>query len=129
MNLTAKQEAFARAYVANGGNATRAAIKAGYSERSARFVGAENLTKPNIRDFIDSLKKPVNESLGITAEWVRSRLREEAMAKRSPATARIRALELIGKDLGMFTGESGEDEDRTWTIEIETIDVGSTDEE
>tara|TARA_R100000541_G_scaffold15707_2_gene25077 strand:- start:78 stop:494 length:417 start_codon:yes stop_codon:yes gene_type:complete len=49
IKLTKKQDAFIKAYLLNGGNATRAAIEAGYSEDSARFVGAENLTKPNIK--------------------------------------------------------------------------------
>ncbi len=50
--LTPKQKAFADEYLKSG-NATQAAIKAGYSDKSARFVGAENLTKPNIKAYID----------------------------------------------------------------------------
>lgn len=49
--LTVKQERFADAYIISG-NATEAAIKAGYRENSARQVGAENLSKPDIRDYI-----------------------------------------------------------------------------
>ena len=44
--LTLKQSAFIKAYLLNGGNATQAAIKAGYSEKTAQAIGAENLTKP-----------------------------------------------------------------------------------
>lgn len=51
--LTPKQKAFADEYIKSG-NATQAAIKAGYSDKSARFVGAENLTKPNIKSYIDA---------------------------------------------------------------------------
>lgn len=51
--LTPKQKAFADEYLKSG-NATQAAIKAGYSDKSARFVGAENLTKPNIKAYIDA---------------------------------------------------------------------------
>lgn len=50
--LTPKQQAFADEYIANKGNATQSAIKAGYSEKSARDIGKENLTKPHIRDYI-----------------------------------------------------------------------------
>ncbi|HFJ6796562.1 TPA: terminase small subunit, partial [Enterococcus faecium] len=39
VNLTPKQKAFADEYIKNGGNATQAAIKAGYSKRSARVIG------------------------------------------------------------------------------------------
>lgn len=41
------------------GNATEAAIKAGYSDKSARFVGSENLTKPNIKFYIDKRRKEI----------------------------------------------------------------------
>lgn len=49
--LSGKQDAFVKAYILNQ-NASEAAIKAGYSEKTARFIGAENLTKPNIADAI-----------------------------------------------------------------------------
>lgn len=51
MGLTLKQQAFADYYI-ECGNATEAAKKAGYSENTARFIGAENLTKPNISAYI-----------------------------------------------------------------------------
>jgi phage terminase small subunit len=41
--LSDKQEAFAVAYVTNGGNATAAAKEAGYSEDAARVLGPRNL--------------------------------------------------------------------------------------
>jgi len=51
--FTDKQRAFIDEYFKNGFNATRAAIAAGYSEKTARFIAAENLSKPNIRQAID----------------------------------------------------------------------------
>ena len=48
MRLTAKQKKFVDSYIADS-NATKAALEAGYSKRTARFVGAENLTKPNMK--------------------------------------------------------------------------------
>lgn len=50
--LTLKQQRFADEYIISG-NATDAAIKAGYSKRTARNIGQENLTKPNIKNYID----------------------------------------------------------------------------
>lgn len=50
--LTEKQKRFADYFIETG-NQTEAAIKAGYSERTARAIGSENLTKPNIRKYID----------------------------------------------------------------------------
>ena len=49
--LTPKQKAFAEYYLEYG-NATEAAKKAGYSERSAGSIGEENLKKPEISAYI-----------------------------------------------------------------------------
>ena len=54
MALSKKQRLFLETYLINGFNATRAAITAGYAERSARSIGAENLTKPDIIAEIDA---------------------------------------------------------------------------
>ncbi|PCN42281.1 terminase small subunit [Brevibacillus laterosporus] len=52
MKLTPKQQAFADYYIQTG-NATEAARKAGYSDKTAKEVGYENLTKPHIKAYID----------------------------------------------------------------------------
>ena len=49
--LTEKQKRFVDYYIETG-NATEAAKRAGYSEKTARFTGAENLTKTNIKTAI-----------------------------------------------------------------------------
>lgn len=51
MALTPKQLAFADYYI-ECGNATEAAKRAGYSEKTARNIGHENLTKPDISAYI-----------------------------------------------------------------------------
>ena len=51
MALTPKQQAFADYYI-ECGNATEAAVKAGYSPDSARQIGTENLSKPSISEYI-----------------------------------------------------------------------------
>ena len=51
LKLNARQKAFCEFYVASG-NATEAAIKAGYSKRTARSIGQENLTKPALNNYI-----------------------------------------------------------------------------
>lgn len=52
VKLTEKQKRFADYYIELG-NATQAAIKAGYAKRSAQQMGAENLLKPVIKTYID----------------------------------------------------------------------------
>lgn len=53
MKLTAKQRLFADEYIKSG-NATQSAIKAGYSPKTVRSIGQENLTKPDIKAYIDA---------------------------------------------------------------------------
>ena len=55
-------------------NATEAALRAGYSEKTAYSIGWENLRKPEIRDEID---KYLNER-SMTADEVVSRLSDQA---------------------------------------------------
>ena len=56
MKLTIRQERFILAYF-ECGNATQAAIKAGYSRKTARFIASENLTKPNIIGSLRELRE------------------------------------------------------------------------
>lgn len=51
MKLTPKQKKFAEYYIQSG-NATEAAKKAGYSTKTARQIGTENLAKPSISAYI-----------------------------------------------------------------------------
>lgn len=67
--LTPKQRAFVREYLIDL-NATQAAIRAGYSEKTARSVAAENLTKPNIAAAIESAMKLRANRTDITADRV-----------------------------------------------------------
>ena len=60
MALNERQKAFADHYIELG-NATQAAIKAGYSEDSARSIGSENLTKPDISAYIESRFAEIRE--------------------------------------------------------------------
>ena len=50
--LTAKQQRFCDEYLVDL-NATQAAIRAGYSEKTAKQIANENLTKPYLREYID----------------------------------------------------------------------------
>lgn len=58
--LTIKQKKFADEYIISG-NATQSAISAGYSEKTARKIGSENLTKPDIKSYIDERMKKLEE--------------------------------------------------------------------
>jgi len=75
MALTDKQEMFCREYLIDL-NATQAAIRAGYSEKTANRTGSENLSKPDIAQRIIDLKSERNERVEINADYVLRRLVE-----------------------------------------------------
>lgn len=60
MKLTDKQKRFCEEYLIDC-NATQAAIRAGYSERTAKSIGAENLTKPDLQNYIAELMNEVKK--------------------------------------------------------------------
>lgn len=102
MGLTAKQQRFVEEYVVDF-NATRAAIDAGYSENTARAIGAENLTKPDIAQAIARHTQTITRSTELTREAVVQGLMDITSEDDAPASARVRAWELLGKHLAMFT--------------------------
>lgn len=67
--LSEKEKAFCVHYCSNGFNGTQAAIKAGYSDKTARQIATENLSKPYIKNYINELKQDFEQLLaenGIT---------------------------------------------------------------
>ena len=62
VKLTPKQKAFADNYIANGGNATDAARKAGYKQPEVQ--GYENLRKPNIAAYIAERQAEIDKLNG-----------------------------------------------------------------
>ena len=69
MKLTPKQKAFADAYI-ECGNASEAARRAGYSERSAQQIATENLSKPLISEYIQSRMDDLEAQHVATADEV-----------------------------------------------------------
>lgn len=106
--LTLKQRAFAREYLANNGNATRAAISAGYSMHTAKVIGSENLTKPEVRQEIARLQAVSAREVDISPARVLRRL--DAISQAAEADGQYAAAkgceELIGKHIGMFIERS-----------------------
>jgi len=130
MPLTNKQRRFVGEYLIDS-NATQAAIRAGYSEKTAYSIGQENLKKPEIAAAIAERQQVVSNKLELSAEWVLEKLVENVERAMQAAEIKTadgagtgeykyegnvanRSLELIGKHLGMFkervehTGKDGE---------------------
>lgn len=117
--LTPKQQRFVAEYLVDL-NATQAAIRAGYSTRTAGSVGSENLKKPEIAAAVQAERAKLASRTGISQDYVLSRLKENAERAmqavpmmdddggslgifRYDGAVANRALELIGKHLGLFT--------------------------
>lgn len=69
MALNERQKRFCNEYVIDL-NATQAAIRAGYSEKTARSIGQRQLTKVDIQQFISEIQKKLQQKTGITQERV-----------------------------------------------------------
>lgn len=106
--LTPKQKAFVDYYIETG-NATEAAIRAGYSKKTARVIGQENLTKPAIKQYIDKRNKVIeSERIASITEvkeyWTRVMRGEEKDQFGLDASLqdRNKAAENLAKSYGMF---------------------------
>jgi phage terminase small subunit len=101
-SLTAKQERFCLEYVVDF-NATQAAIRAGYSEHTSYSIGWENLKKPEIANRLAELRTKDAIATQLTREYVIEGLMGIAEYGDKMLSARVRAYELLGKHLAMFT--------------------------
>ena len=131
--LRRKQQRFIDEYLIDL-NGTQAAIRAGYSERSAKDIAAENLAKPAVRDALARRMAEIEERTLITQDRIMldiEAVKQDAMRESSDALgnkamvnhmAALKAAELQGKHIGMFvqkvelTGKDG------GAVQVETID-------
>jgi phage terminase small subunit len=74
VKLTAKQDRFCQEYMIDF-NATKAAIRSGYSKNSAMQIGDQNLKKPNIVARLNELKSKASKHLEITHQDVLNQLK------------------------------------------------------
>ena len=125
MKLTLKQRAFADFYIELA-NATEAAKRAGYSEKTCYSIGNENLKKPEIKAYINErLKQIENKRIADASEvlkYLTSVMRGESEAevvvvegggdgcssarrilKAPDEKERLKAAELLGKRYSIFT--------------------------
>ena len=104
--LTAKQDRFVEEYLVDL-NATQAALRAGYSEKTARSIGAENLSKPDIEKAIADALETRRLRTEITQDRVLEELARIGFAVIPEEAVRVAdklaALDKLAKHLGMFT--------------------------
>ena len=123
--MTPRQRKFCDEYLISG-NATDAAIKAGYSPKTAKQTGSENLAKPNLRAYIDEQLAKIHSTKIADAEEVMKYLTSVMRGEHTEqvlklvgegvqtvtdidvsAKERLKAAELIGKRYGLFTDKVG----------------------
>lgn len=95
-----KQQLFCREYILDF-NATQAAIRSGYSEKTARQQGTRLLTNVDIQSCVQKIINERMAGLNVNADWVLKRLSHEAM-NASSDSARVKALELLGKYFNLW---------------------------
>jgi len=118
--LNAKRAAFVREYLIDL-NATQAAIRAGYSPKTARQQGARLLTDAVIQGQVQTAQVERAEATLVTAQDVIRGLRKEAEGADS-ASARVAAWAHLGKHLGMFTDKV----EHTGGTRIEVVYIDAT---
>lgn len=123
--MTPRQQKFCDEYLISG-NATEAAIKAGYSRKTAKQTGSENLSKPDLRAYIDEQLAKIHSAKIADAEEVMKYLTSVMRGEHTEQVLklvgegvqtvtdidvsvkeRLKAAELIGKRYGLFTEKVG----------------------
>lgn len=118
MVITAKQKRFCDEYLIDM-NATQAAIRAGYSKKTAGAIGSENLKKPEIRAYIDARLEPMEDNTIMRAEEVQQVITEIARDKAAPRKDRLKAAELMGKRYRLFVDRTETDVNGTLPVTVE----------
>ena len=137
--MTPKQQRFCDEYLIDL-NATQAAIRAGYSKKTARAMAAENLTKPDIKSYIDARMAEKNKKMianqDEVLEYLTSVLRgesqssvlarnfeggEDVIEKPPDEKERLKAAELLGKRYGLYTEKIEADVDNEITITVKRV--------
>ena len=108
--MTARQERFIREYLVDLCGA-KAARRAGYSPKNARSIGCRLLKHPEIQRKVAVALEEEKEDTLLRREQVIGELKAVAFGKASDASGaelkvaqKLKALELLGKHLGLFEG-------------------------
>ena len=95
-------------------NATKAAERAGYSKKTANRIGSENLSKLDIKKEIERLKKKQVEKSELKVADIIDGFKDIAFSVFEKTSDRLKALEMLGKYLGIFK----ESEQRATVINV-----------
>ena len=117
--LTPKQKAFCDYYIELG-NATEAAIKAGYNKKTARQIGSMNLTKVDIKQYIEERLKSIEDARIAKGEEVLQYLtrvmrgeEKDQFGLDASLQDRTKCAELLGKRYRLFVDKIQADVNQT----------------
>lgn len=105
--MNQRQRAFCEAYLLSG-NATEAAIKAGYSPKSARSIGQRLLTYVDIREYLAQRNAQIITENTVTLEEIYSFWTVTMRDQASKPADRLKASELLSKALTLERTRSEE---------------------
>ncbi len=120
--LNPKQARFVDEFLVDS-NATQAAIRAGYSKKTAKQIGSRLLTNVDIARLVEARTAKMAEKMEITAERIVEEMADAAFARIAdpvPWATKVRALENLGKHFG---GVFPTQVDVNATIEVEPINA------
>ena len=101
MGMTEKQKRFCDEYMIDL-NATQAAIRAGYSQKTAYSIGVENLKKPELKEYIEGhIEKAHNKAI-IDRQERMTILSDIAKNEEEKAASRISAIDTLNKMDGEY---------------------------
>jgi phage terminase small subunit len=103
--VTLRQRRFIAEYLIDC-NATQAAIRAGYSSKTATATASRLLTNVDLKHAIETAQTAAERRNNLTVDWVLGELQGSyrRALEQGKLSAANRALELLGKHLGMFDG-------------------------
>ena len=119
--MNERQKRFAELFAASA-NATEAAVGAGYSPRTARSIGCENLTKPDIVQYVKVLQSQFEGDRIADIEEIKSFWTGIMRDKQEKTESRLKASELLCRSAGGFIQEVKLDAEIDTTAE-EVCDV------
>ena len=102
-SLNARQTAFVQEYLIDK-NATQAAIRAGYSKRTAKSQGQRLLTHVDIDRLVTNELAKMSEDAGISAEAVIATIKRllKTAEDKGNVHAALKACDMLAKHLGMY---------------------------
>ncbi|GHU75840.1 hypothetical protein AGMMS49992_20530 [Clostridia bacterium] len=104
--MTPKQQRFVDEYMADL-NATQAAIRAGYSEKTAYSIGSRMLNNVEVSQAIELRRKDESLRSGYDIQRIFDGITAIAEDAETRPADRLKAFELMGKHLGMFRDRVG----------------------